>query len=177
MRLFIGLDLDASVREVLANFSGSLQTKIPASYVPSALFHITLAYLGERDKDRLALLQELLKKVADDTAVFPLMLSSLGWFGETSNAILYAGLKPSAALVSLNVALRENLAHTGETFDSKPLVPHITLARKAVLKDEDSTVLLPPVMFHSKALSLFHSVHLDGELQYLPIYVAPFSLE
>lgn len=177
MRLFVGLEIDTRTRDALSNVSGALQASISARYIPPVLFHITLAYLGERGEDRLPALQTLLSEVAGTSAAFPLMLSCFGWFGEANNAILYAGLEPSNALLALNATLREYLTRVGEAFDPKPLLPHITLARKAVFVDGITHTILSPAMFQCNALTLFHSTRLDNNLQYLPIFKAPFPRE
>lgn len=177
MRLFVGLGMNETARDALATVSSTLQASIPARYVPPELYHITLAYLGERGEDRIPAMQALLGKVAATSSTFYLTLSRLSWFGEASDAILYAELVPSNTLSALSMALRESLTQAGEKFDPKPLVPHITLARKAVLPDGTTLAMPPSATFQCGALTLFHSTRLDGVLRYLPIFEAPFLRE
>ena len=175
MRLFIGLALDADTRAALWDTSGTLQATLSGNYVRPPLYHVTLAYLGERDESRLPTLHALLSETAADFAPLPLVCDAVGWFGHGTNAILYAGLAPSAELAALNNALRARLDAVHEPFDRKPLVPHITLARKVSLPDDFSPTVPKPHHFQAEALTLFHSTRADGALCYLPVWQAPLA--
>jgi RNA 2',3'-cyclic 3'-phosphodiesterase len=173
MRLFIGLQPDRAARVALAHLAEALREKVPALYVPPELYHLTLAFLGNRDAESLPALNAALTTVAEICETFSLSRTGIGYFGRESNAILYAAFECGPALLALDDLLRLKLTCAGESFDPKPLVPHITLARKARLTDGIPTVSVSPICFEAKALTLFHSARIDGVLHYLPIMDIP----
>ncbi len=183
MRLFIGIPVDLPVQHALQAFCEQLQKVVPARYVLPVLYHITLAYLGEREADRLPSLRSLMNGFVAGVLPFSLCVNGIGYFGKPTKAILHATLQPSESLLAVNDALRSVLRLAGERFDDQPLVPHITLARDAVLggSTEDSQSLLslqdafPHPAFTAQSLTLFHSTRIEGALAYLPVHNAPFQ--
>ena len=95
--------------------------------VPQDNLHMTLAFLGAQPKDRL----DALLAIADTLqgTAFDLVLDRLASIGKG-----FVCLQPSAtpaALLSLVEALDERLAALGEVLNSRPFLPHLTLARQA----------------------------------------------
>lgn len=176
MRLFIGLAVDAQACAGLEQATLALRSAYPAQYVPVSLYHITLAYLGERPREALPALCELLARCAPFSAPFSLTVDRVGFFGRNNSAILYASLLPQAALTALDQRLRVILHEAGEPFDGKPLVPHITLARKAMLPEGWPGCPLPAFRFAVPGLTLYHSARAEGVLCYQPVGFAPFPL-
>ena len=120
MRLFIGLSVDAATRCALNLLREALEAQYVARYVPPALYHLTLAYLGERSEAALAALCVLLDTVAGVTAPLMLNLSGIGCFCKPHDTILYASVIESPSLRALSARLREALSAAGETFDAAP---------------------------------------------------------
>lgn len=186
MRLFIGIPVDVAVQQALQTLCARLQVTVPARYVSPSLYHITLAYLGERDAAVLPTLMALLDGCAREVSPFSLRVDGMGYFGRPPRAILHATLQPSETLALINDRLRDALRLADEPFDSKPLVPHITLARDAALgsgSTENGKLALPPQdaalypIFTAQSLTLFHSTRMNGALAYLPLYIAPFHYD
>ena len=177
MRLFIGLQVNETVRQALANVTATLAPRVEAKYVPALLYHLTLVYLGERPESALPDLCSLLAETAATGAPFQLAIHGLGFFQNAENAILYADVEPCGELLALDMALRQRLTLAAEGFDPKPLKPHITLARKVRLVDGLPSVTIPDLCFPVEAVTLFHSTRIDGELRYIPIFVSPLSRE
>lgn len=179
MRLFVGLALDAPAKAALAKVADALMPVMPARFVPPTLYHVTLAYFGERAETALPAIAALIEYCAHTCTMFALGTESIGYFGKPESAILYASLAPSVPLETLGATLRVQLRQAGEPFDGSPLVPHITLARKAALAVAIPALPdgLPPckVPFMANALTLFHSTRVDGTLVYLPLHIAPFQ--
>lgn len=169
MRLFVGLASDAAVRGALARLSDSLQACIPARYVPPELYHLTLAFLGQRGEESLPGLQAALLDTAASAEAFSLTLEGIGYFGRDTDAILYAAAGDCPALSKLADTLRSRLTAAGETFDEKPMVPHVTLARKARLATDLPTFPRFSIPYPVGALTLFHSARMEGQLRYLPV--------
>ncbi len=175
MRLFVGLSIPEDARKALAAAVEPVRRRTQARWVPPELYHVTLAFLGERDRAALPALESLLRAAAATAAPFPLVLTGLGYFGREDGAILYAALREQPALLSLSDAVRGLLAGAEQAFDPKPFAPHVTLARKARLALGEKLPAFAPVAFTADAVTLFHSVRVDGVLRYLPVIRAPFG--
>jgi len=173
MRLFIGLRLQDEARNALWNAASGLG--IAGQFVPKMNYHVTMAFLGERDERQAPQIKRLAAAAAEGHPPMTLTVDGLGFFGRCENALLYAKLAPCAPLPSLAESLRRVLSEAGETFDQKPFVAHITLARKANLTHADLHAPLPPVSFRVEQLTLYHSTRVQGELRYLPIYQAELT--
>ncbi|NLI22833.1 MAG: RNA 2',3'-cyclic phosphodiesterase [Clostridiales bacterium] len=177
MRLFVGFRPEIAVRDAFADVAHALGATVQARFVPPELYHITLAYLGERSANALPGLMALLEDTAAVAAPFALPALGLGFFGTPADAIVYAAFQQTEPLASLNEQLRFRLARAGESFDPRALVPHLTLARKAVLPDGLPLTLARDLSCPVEALTLFHSTREQGTLQYLPVGEAPLARE
>ena len=175
MRLFIGLQLDAQTRLRVADAVNAFAHKFTASLVPPELYHITLAYLGEREENSLPGLQALIARCAMEANPFTLPVTHFNHFGTANNAILYAAPAPCNALTVLCQALRHNLHLAGETFDEQAFTPHITVARKVNLTVDTHLLPLMNVSAGITALTLFHSTRTAGALCYNPIVNCPLN--
>ena len=176
LRLFIGLPPSDDVCEQLNDWVCRAMGKGTGRAVPKELYHITLAFLGERDETCLPSLEALIRSVASLSPHLPLQVSGYGTFGKGAGTILYAAVRPDEPLLNLSASLRAQLTQQEQAFDPKPLVPHITLARKAVLPDHLLPAMPEPVFIPDR-LILYHSTRIDGELRYLPIRSAPFHFD
>ena len=172
MRLFIGFPVCGAAQAALAAVSQRLQATVPGRYPTPELYHLTLAYLGERAPEVLPPLEALLAGVAAGHSPFALSVTGLGAFPQGQRCLLYAAVEPTAPLLALSRDLREALTAAGETFDAQPFTPHITLARHA---QELPEVSYPPLTVEAPRLTLFHSVRIEEVLRYLPIYSVPLG--
>jgi RNA 2',3'-cyclic 3'-phosphodiesterase len=175
MRLFIGLQPGAPVRAELWRYAKRLAGEYPARYVAPELYHLTLAFLGERSEASIAGLSEILAATAAQTSPMRLTLAGADYFGNRSKAIVYASVAYAPALFALNALLEQTLTRAGETYDDKPFTPHITLARHANLSVDVLPQELAPITFTADRLILFHSTLVNGSLQYLPVQETPFA--
>jgi 2'-5' RNA ligase len=102
---------------------------------PIEHWHVTVAFLGEVDDDRLpdvaeALAEALASWRVERAALPTLRLSGGGRFGQGSSTILWAGLHGDvASLTSLASAVSTQLKRAGLPTDPKPFRPHLTLGR------------------------------------------------
>ena len=175
MRLFIGLQLRPEEQKALFASVSVLQQKIEARFVPPELYHITLAYLGEREERALDALHGLLACAAQKAAPFSLLTQNVDYFGSPSNAILYARIQATEPLWGLNTALRDLLHASNEPFDDKPLIPHITVARKARLLAPIPALQMPSESIAVRSVTLFHSARIEGSLHYVPLFSLPLA--
>jgi RNA 2',3'-cyclic 3'-phosphodiesterase len=173
MRLFVGLGLTVEARDALVRVVSGLGVRGRRTLATN--YHLTLAFLGNRDEGQAPAIQPIIAAAAKDRRPLTLSVSKLGYFGKRESALLHAKLTESEALYALSYTLRQLLTEAGESFDPKPFAPHITLARKADLTVTDLTVPLPPITFTADCLTLFHSARIQDVLRYRPIFEAKFQ--
>ena len=143
MRLFAGIRPSEEFRFALSALQARLQAAgVSARYLDPSSLHMTLAFIGEWP-DNIA---GILPPVAQP---FPLRLSGIGLFQEAK--VIWAGVEASEPLNKLAECVRNNLSEAGIPFDPKPFVPHITLARKPVVRAPSD---LPKITVPSAAMTV-----------------------
>ncbi len=175
MRLFIGLGLCQPARDALWNAAAGFG--VQAERVRRENYHITLAFLGERDERQAAAVKRAAAETAAGQPPLSLCAQEFGFFGRRENALLYAKLAPCPQLNLLAERLRQTLTQAGETFDAQPFAAHITLMRKADLRAAAVPAAFAPVFFTADALTVYHSTRVQGQLRYLPFSKAPLGEE
>ncbi len=99
------------------------------------LWHVTVAFLGEVADHRVATVTEAVREGvrrwrADGGTPPVLRLAGAGRFGRGPSTVLWVGLSGEVdAFRSLGLAVRAALRRRRLPFDTKPLHPHLTLAR------------------------------------------------
>lgn len=125
MRLFIAVQMNDSIRNVLTAVQDSLrQNKVRGYYTDVQNLHLTLAFIGEYGNADYVL--EAMEQVHFED--FQLSLDgNIGSFYD----LLWAGLEQNQYLENLTRQLRHSLADYRIPFDKKKFNPHITILRKA----------------------------------------------
>lgn len=163
MRLFVGLEPAAGVRQALADLQRRLRMAgVEGRYLDPANLHLTLAFIGEWPQDVTACLPGV-------ETPFDLRLSHIGVFPRAK--VLWAGVEPSAALDALAARVRENLSAAGVPFDPQAFNPHITLARKPVLPDEAllTRIRPDPAVMTVREVCLYQSERRESGMAYTVI--------
>lgn len=94
-------------------------------------YHITLAFLGLVEEDRLSSVIQLVGDAIKEENSFPLHVEGLDIFGnKQSPRIFWASVKNESKLYRLQEAVYRQCIEAGFTLESRPYHPHITLARK-----------------------------------------------
>jgi 2'-5' RNA ligase len=129
--MFFALWPSAAAAADLAKVGGGLHEVCGGRRTRAETIHLTLAFLGEVEHDRVDGLLELAGQVR--VHAFNLNLTRFGWWPH--NRIVWAApVEVPAELALLVDDLRHRLGGAGVIFDAKPFVPHITLLRKANCK-------------------------------------------
>ncbi len=126
-RLFFALWPAPALQEALARLGRRLVRKGGRRLPPEAI-HLTLVFLGPVDAARRACLERLAGEVL--APPFELLLDRAGAFPRARVVWVGPGVTPQP-LARLEAALREAAARCGLETDTRPFVPHVTLARKA----------------------------------------------
>jgi 2'-5' RNA ligase len=127
-RLFFALWPDAAVGQALGALARELARVCSGRAVPAANVHLTLAFLGELERERLAPLAALARTVRGEP--FALELNRLDYWRH--NRIVWAGTETCPApLAALAAELGAGLRGLGIAIEERPYVPHITLVRDA----------------------------------------------
>ena len=140
-RLFVAADLDDEARTACARVAERLRAKgWPGRWVAPENYHLTVAFLGAVDDERVADVTAAVRDGAAHAARFDVSLDSVGAFPNARKPrVAWVGPTAEVAMFrALCAAVRRPLAALGFTFES-PADAHVTLARS------DGRVPLPSV--------------------------------
>ena len=129
LRVFFALWPDAGARDALSALAGDIAARTRGRAPPAGNLHLTLAFLGDVEPTRLALLRAIGAAVAAAVPPFALVFDRVGAFGDAG--IAWAGASaPPRALERLAQLLQAALAKEGFRIERRPFHPHVTLARR-----------------------------------------------
>lgn len=137
-RAFIALEMPVSVQRVLSSTLERFAQALPAlRWVDAAGIHLTLAFLGELDDDRLALAMEAAQAATHDFPAFAYRLTAPGIFGSPQQPrVIWMGIEDQplaqlhgSPLQRLHHILSRELQRRDFETDKRPFSPHLTLAR------------------------------------------------
>ena len=137
-RAFIALEMHASMQRALSHTIERFAQALPAlRWVDAASIHLTLAFLGELDDERLALAMEATQATAQDFPSFQYRLTAPGVFGSPRQPrVIWMGIEDSplaqlhgSPLQRLHHTLNRELERRDFETEKRPFSPHLTLAR------------------------------------------------
>jgi 2'-5' RNA ligase len=139
IRTFVAVELDASLRQALAQAQSSLRNRLAQTagpgpriqWVTPASIHLTLKFLGDIPEARVPEIHAVLVRVAGHHARFAIEAEGLGAFPDPRvPRVLWVGLADGAGLLQrLARDVEAALAGIGFAPEPKPFHPHLTLAR------------------------------------------------
>ena len=135
MRVFIALELGESLVDGVEQVATRLRYSVPGRYCSPKSYHVTLAFLGEIEPERIEAVCQAVDSACEGVKGFELSLAGLGTFGRGDKRVLWQGLSPDDGVIALGGRVRAELRERGFDFDRKPLRPHVTIARDAVVRD------------------------------------------
>lgn len=139
-RLFVAAELDDPLRRSIGLIAAALPEMGGALRRTTAdEVHLTVRFIGDVPAERLDAARQALHRAAHHARPFDITLGRLGVFPESGPAsVLWIGVQegdiPLAALAS---SVEEELVGCGFAPENRVFVPHITVARIAVLKGVD----------------------------------------
>jgi 2'-5' RNA ligase len=144
-RTFLAVALGDEARDALKREISALANALPSvRCVNAASLHLTLAFLGDLDDERLTAAHEATRAAAQGGAPFQLTLDRLGIFGPPhAPRVIWMGVGGElASLRRIQSALATELDQCGFPPQEHPFSPHLTLARlKDRLPASERTVL------------------------------------
>jgi 2'-5' RNA ligase len=142
-RLFIGLELPASSRTMLAGLDPGIKG---VRWAPAEQMHLTMSFLGHIGEEKEEILRAALAGV--QISPFFLPIAGVGVFGGDRPSIVWAGVgKGHPHLFALHKRIQDAVLQAGLEPDLKPFHPHITLGR---VKNVPRHTLRPFLLRHEK---------------------------
>jgi 2'-5' RNA ligase len=133
VRLFVAVELPEPVRAHLDSRTGPLRQSLRGwRWTPAAQWHLTLAFLGEVDEDRLPELARRMGLAARRHEPFDLRLEGFGAFSNARRArIVWAGVGGDRdALVRLADSVSAGARRAKIDLEERRYRPHLTLGRR-----------------------------------------------
>ena len=135
--------------------------------------HLTLAFLGETDPDRIPIIKAAMAAVT--TEAFPLVFSDVGCFhgrgghGRRPGDIWWLGTEECPSLLHLVQELTTSLRQFGFQIENRPFISHLTIARSIRLI-EDPQIHYDRFLVAVEQISLMQSHSFEGLLTYTSLF-------
>ena len=173
-------DIKQSIHDELSNVQPIFQFQ---RWVHREDYHITLAFLGAADEQRLQETVDLVGQAMTEEKSFPLQIIGLNVFGNSkAPRIFWGAVNEEARLYELQAIVHKKCLEARFTLESRPYHPHITIARKWSANEEfDPQILTNRNPFQEKPLCftvneiVLYKTNVDKTPKYAP--VVRFSLE
>jgi len=129
LRLFFALWPDDTARRAISALAREVARRAEGRATRTETIHLTLAFLGDVETDRVLALAAIGEAAANAAPPFELRLDLVGGFREAR--IAWLGTEPvPGPLAALSGVLNKCLAAEEFRVDRRPFAAHVTLARK-----------------------------------------------
>jgi len=106
------------------------------NWVDPLNIHLTLAFLGDTEEERIKVAAIMLKQQCSGFGEFDFNLSGTGVFKDFNDPrVIWIGINESEKLAELYGRIKTGLEDTGFKTDDRPFRPHITLGRIKFLRN------------------------------------------
>ncbi|GJL51260.1 MAG: RNA 2',3'-cyclic phosphodiesterase [Nitrospirales bacterium] len=131
IRVFLAISLNSEICEALDQFQDHAASILTVKWVRPDSMHLTVKFLGDIEPGHVAVLQEALREVVEDTAQFSLRIKGIGGFPSLQRPrVLWAGVFGEVDHLEVLVSCVESaLSPLGYAQESRPYHPHLTLSR------------------------------------------------
>lgn len=163
-RLFIAFEVPEPSKATLLEIQANLQRMVRSQYVtwlPEALWHITVQFLGEVEPRTLERMCDVIHDVRPRSIDLQCWsVHALSVHSSPRNIVLQFA-DPSGAAFSLRDWLAKSVARLGVAADTRPWIPHVTLGRiragRTILNEFLTEIHVPKTPLHVRRLTLFAS--------------------
>jgi len=133
IRSFIAIELPEEIKVGLAELQARLKSGMqPAvKWADPYSIHLTLKFLGNIAVDKIAAITKAMEEAAQEISPFQLEVKNLGVFPNLRRVqVVWVGINGEVDKLSqLQQRIELNLVPLGFAPESRPFVPHLTLAR------------------------------------------------
>lgn len=148
------------MKEELARAIEVLGSRVAgARWVPKENLHLTLAFLGRVEDDRVADVSGAVAAAVEGHVDFTVRLGSLGAFPSAKRArVVWLGLDdPTRGLAGVADSVGEALEKLGFPREARAFTPHLTLARVKTPAPVSLDATVRPIAFPVQRIGLFES--------------------
>lgn len=171
MRVFVGIGLNAEMKDSLWAAALKAQELFPGRYSARDNYHCTLKFIGQADTAAVLLIEKAMKEASAQIGPFSITLAGLSFFRRPQDAVLFCGLYKSQPLEKLAGEMKARLFKAGFRLEDGAFHSHITLARQARLDPNTlSTIPVTPASLKVEEITLFESCREEEQLRYVPLY-------
>jgi 2'-5' RNA ligase len=159
-KLFAGIELDEEVRQRCAAISAQLRDGgLDGRFDDASKFHITLAFLGRVEAERVDEISESLASIGNAAQPFTLTLDKIGAFpNERRPKVVWIGARDQGApFRRLARAARTAYEQLGFRFN-KDAVAHVTVARVKSGNAHVPMIDVPAIHVRVEEIALFESL-------------------
>ncbi len=132
--------------------------------------HLTLFFLGATSPEQRACAEAAAAKIHESS--FELALDTVGYFPKPKVIWIGATQIPSSLTRTVD-SLSRNLIDCGFAGETRPFVPHITVARNA--RRAPSTESFPPIHWQCSNFALMRSENVGGKTEYRVLRTWPLT--
>lgn len=173
IRLFIAIEFPEDIKAELEKSAALLCRACErGTFTRRENFHLTLAFLGQVPPSRIREITDLMD--ACSAPPVPLTIGHMGRFKRREGDILWRQVEAEPALFQLQTALASRLRAQGFSLEDRDFKPHLTLARRAVLKDGvkliDLSAKMPELEYTAASISLMDSEQRSGRRTYTVLH-------
>lgn len=173
-RVFWGIGLDTAVREQLIIATEAIKKSLQHASIKWLLpenFHLTLRFIGEATPELISQCLALVKLRLKDAKVFEIVLNEIQWFPRQRPHVIACMVSLNEELARLYHFLEEICQLCGLEAESRPYVPHITLARIKTAQHIYSNELIKNIATVQPVseIILYKSKQHDGASYYRPL--------
>ena len=168
MRLFFAVNFSEREKDAIMSKVGELKKICTrGNFSRRDNLHVTLAFLGEVPRERLADVISAAKTV--EFSPFELTVRGAGNFG----SVVWLGVDGADALRALAESVRSSCAANDIDYDKKPFSPHLTVCREATFIGGKTPASLGDGALFSKhvtSFELMESTRVGGVLTYKKLF-------
>jgi 2'-5' RNA ligase len=139
-RIFIAIKIipEKTFLDIHSSFQAILENE-KIRWVDTSNIHLTLAFLGDTDEERIPELAVMLKQKCAGSGEFDFTLEGAGVFKDLRNPrVIWMGISESKKLISLYEEIKTGLTDMNFYTEDRQFRPHITIGRIRFIRDPDN---------------------------------------